>query len=345
MATIYQRNDNTSQLMSQLGMQLSNLFYEDKLRNDYYKSLSDSLGEYDNKVSEGKTEDFTMQLPKEWQYQKPDPRFAQIQQMSPSNAVLMQGLTGRPQGEFMPSGTEPRQTTIPMGELSFDEREALKEKYRSRAEVIGSKVPRSDRVDPYTLYPKGSADADGNGGGSGSSLPGAIVWRGFDKKAFEKDGTIIPLPGVVTRGRNKPNDTSKVMWDVEKGTEGFYGAVSTRESREVETSKDLQQLFNNYKNDKTADNFRELNRAYNVQGKELIKQDSTTYEKIAKTFGFGKDKPEFLLRDIKSGSYTAVNSQGEEFDFKKDKYTPGKVYKDAEGKKAKYLGNGKWQTM
>jgi hypothetical protein len=346
MATIYYKNDNSPQLISQLGNQLSNLFYESKTRGDYYKEIDKIFNEEKHRLNSrvDETREVEKIIPSEWKSTKtmnPEFNFQQYANMSangvqapPVNQMREQNMPTRFDNQIVNEVTGSR-------ELNPMERQAIIEDTRAKIAVANAKVPREMRIDPWDR--SNQEDVTGGVRGGGSPIPGAALWRGFNKETGE------PVLGAVLRSRSKPTDGkykgTDIIWDVEKGTEGYYGAVSSRESKQVETSKDLQQLFNNYKNDKTADNFRELNRAYNVQGKELVKQDSTTYEKVAKTFGFGKDKPEFLLKDLKTGSYTAVNAQGEEFDFKKDKYTPGKVYKDAEGKKAKYLGNGKWQTM
>lgn len=303
-----------------------------RLRKEYYDILDEVRSKRKQELSELLKGEVTQEagyepgtMPSEWKPVQTDGQW-EMQPVGYKEGTLTPEVRGQP--------------------ITEEEQIAYNTESRRLVEALGAKYPREIRVDPWTMYPKEESLgrlATEQEIKKQAKVTGLVPWRAFDKKTDE------PIPGKIIRSRSKPQDTKNYYWDLEKGVETYYGARAGREAKEITSETNLQRLLTNYLDDPTKENEIALSSAYKAKGYTLVKPETTVYDRIKRFFG--ADIPILVARD-KQGNYIGIDEMGNETILKrpkkaksKDKYTVGAVYKDAQGNKAKYLGNGKWQRM
>jgi hypothetical protein len=65
----------------------------------------------------------------------------------------------------------------------------------------------------------------------------------------------------------------------------------------------------------------------------------------AESYNRGRNRAATVLKEAKLSPETQKSLIPPEYKTGKDKFVTGKVYKDAKGNRARYMGNGKWETV
>jgi hypothetical protein len=149
MATIYYKNDKTSDLLANLGLKLADLFYETKTRNDYYDSLSEALKGRQETIGKGteSIEKVQMNLPAGYD-------FSMEQTPEVQNGAVMNQFSQNRVPVMTPQESSPQMVNeLSRYDLTEDELQNLDDKTRAQLELLGARVPKDYRVDPYTMVP------------------------------------------------------------------------------------------------------------------------------------------------------------------------------------------------